>query len=378
MAKDRKDSKGSGSDEEYEFVPADFDEDGFIHKEMVSFRTTSILFLWGILAAAVSWLLFGLVDGAKVGFLIGLGVAATFGFALKWLYPRLKTDTKHFGRREWLGTGFLFFFTWLAFFILAINPPVSDYAAPRVDVLAAPAVQQAGSDVVLDVFYEDNTRVASHALTVRGPDGDVALADEDLGRGHHRYVATALPVGIYAVEARATDTRGHANNLTLRFTVVETALGVYLPDGARLDAPNDEVFVQVGAGIPACTSKKHDPPCVRTVALDLGSGARVNLEYDAAKGGWGATANHAGWTSGANTFTVQAELAGSYVGGNAFVPGGTLTSGPHTLNVTAPIGTYEPKVLAQPAAPSRNVPALQWPFAGIGLMALAAMARRKV
>lgn len=376
MAKDKRDSKGTGADEEYEFVPADFDEDGFIHKEMVSFRTTSILFLWGIIAAAVSWLLFGLVDGAKVGFLIGLGVAAVFGFALKWLYPRLKVDIKHFGRREWLGTGFLFFFTWLAFFILAINPPVSDYAPPRVDVHAAPAVQQAGSDVVLDAFYEDNTRVASHALTVRGPAGDVPLADEDLGRGHHRYVATALPAGIYVVEARATDLRGHANNVTLRFTVVETALGVYLPDGALLDAPNDEVFVQVGAGIPACTSKKHESPCVRTVALDLLGGARVNLEYNAAKGGWGATANHAGWSAGANNFTVQAELIGSYVGGNTFVPGGTLTSGPHTLNVSAPIGTYEPKVLAQPAAPVRSVPGIELPLVAVGLLGLVLLRRR--
>lgn len=382
MAKDPKGTasseKGKGAaDGDYEFIPADFDEDGFIHKEMVSFRTTSLLFVWGIVAAAVSWALFGLVDGAKVGFLIGLGVAAVFGVALKWIYPRLKVDIKHFGRREWLGTGFLFFFTWLAFFILAINPPVSDYAPPRVDLHAAPAVQQVGSDVVLEAFYEDNTHVASHALTLTGPDGTVTLQDEDLGRGHHRYVATGLPAGIYLVEATATDSRGHSNNATLQFNVVEKALGVYLPDAGALDAPNDEVFVQVGAGIPACTKKAHDAPCVRTVRLDLGNGAQVNLEYDAAKGGWGATANHAGWTAGANTFTVQAELIGSYVGGGTFVPGGQLQAGPHTVNVTAPIGTYEPTVLAQPTAPTRNVPALELPLLAIGLAALVAIARRK-
>lgn len=377
MAKDPKGSGSSEKDGDYEFVPADFDEDGFIHKEMVSFRTTSILFVWGILAAAVSWLLFGVVDGAKIGFLIGLGVAAVFGFALKWVFPTLKADIKHFGRREWVGTGFLFFFTWLAFFILAINPPVSDYAPPRVDLHAGPAVQQVGSDVVIDAFYEDNTRVAEHTLTLMGPTGPIPLVEQDLGRGHYRYVASGLAAGIYVVEGTAADGRGHANNATLQFSVVETALGVYLPDGGRLDAPNDEVFVQVGAGIPACTKKANDPPCVRTVYLDLGAGARVALEYDAATGGWGATANHAGWSSGLNTFTVHAELVGSYVGGNTFVSGGALDDGPHTVNVTAPLGTYEPKVLAQPAAPTRSVPGLELPLLALGLVALVVIARRK-
>lgn len=377
MAKDPKGSGSSEKDGDYEFVPADFDEDGFIHKEMVSFRTTAVLFVWGIVAAAVSWALFGLVDGAKVGFLIGMGVAALFGFALKWIFPKLKADIRHFGRREWLGTGFLFFFTWLAFFILAINPPVSDYAPPRVDLHASPAVQQLGSDVTLEAFFEDNTRVASHTLTVTGPNGPVAVTDQDLGRGHHRYTVASLPLGIYVVEATATDGRGHSNNATLQFTIVEAALSVYLPDLGALDAPNDEVFVQVGAGIPACTKKALDPPCVRAVFLDLGNGKQVHLEYDVAKGGWGATANHAGWNAGANTFTVHAQLVGSYVGGNTLVPGGELEDGPHDVNVTAPLGTYEPKVLAQPAAPTRNVPGLELPLLGLGILAVVALARRK-
>ncbi|MFA5944900.1 MAG: hypothetical protein WC876_10595, partial [Candidatus Thermoplasmatota archaeon] len=119
MAQEKgKDSK-DGKDSDYEFIPPDFDEDAFIHREMVSFRTTLLLFLWGIVAAAVSWGAFAAMGGVKTGWLVGLGIAAVFFLGLKSVFTMLKVDIKHFGRREWLGTGALYFFTWLSFFIIA-------------------------------------------------------------------------------------------------------------------------------------------------------------------------------------------------------------------------------------------------------------------
>ncbi|HEX2065337.1 MAG TPA: hypothetical protein VHI93_00855, partial [Candidatus Thermoplasmatota archaeon] len=95
MADEKKDGSG------YEFVPPDFDEDAFVHREMVSFKTTSILFGWGVLAAAASWAAYVAVGGTDLGWLIGLALCGAFGYALKFLFPRLGADVSHFKRKEW-------------------------------------------------------------------------------------------------------------------------------------------------------------------------------------------------------------------------------------------------------------------------------------
>ena len=369
MAKDDKTS------EDYEFIPEDFDEDAFIHREMVSFRTTTILFVWGILAAGLSFAVFAALEGAKVAWLAGLAIATAFGFALKWVFPRAKADIKHFGRREWLGTGFLFFFTWLSFFLIAINPPVSDFAPPRVDVHAAPAVQQAGGSVTVYAFFEDNDRVAGHGLAITGPDGPVPVTEEDLGRGQARVVTPPLSAGLYTVSADAEDGRGHRGNATLQFAVVEQALDFSTPDGATLDNAGDRVLVTVGGGLDPCT-KKVRTHCVRTVYLDLGQGRTVALEHDPAIGAWVAYPNHAGWATGPLNVTAVAQLMDAYAG-SVRVDGGELTSGPHALQVTAPTGDYHPKVIAQPGAPVRSVPGLELPLLALGLVAFVAILRRK-
>lgn len=371
--------KGDGKDDDYEFVPADFDEDAFIHKEMVSFRTTSILFLWGIVAALVSWGLFAAVDGAKVGWLIGLAVCAAFGLSLKVIYPRLKADIKHFGRREWLGTGFLFFFTWLAFFIIAVNPPVSDFAAPRVDLMAAPFVQQSGGDVTIDAFFEDNDHVASYDFSLTGPDGVIPGDLQDLGRGHHRFVATDLEPGIYVARASARDDRGHEQNTTTQFTVVDVAVRVYLPEGNKFDSPTDTLLVQT-EGVEACRTKKGrgvvNEPCIRTVHLDFTTGGLLYLESSAVDGGWKATSNFAGWPIGNVSFLVTAEVIGDYSGA-VFVDGGDLVSGPYNLTVPGPVGAYQAKVIHDPGAPRRDVPGIGTAVLAVGLLAAVALARRR-
>lgn len=381
MARDERNKstpKDGGKDEDYEFIPPDFDEDAFIHREMVSFRTTTILFVWGILAAAVSYFVFRAVDGAKVGWLTGLAIAAVFGYALKWLYPRFKADVKHFGRREWLGTGFLFFFTWLAFFLIAINPPLSDFAPPRVDLHAAPPVQQAGDTVNVYAFFEDNDRVASHEFQVLGPNGPVAAMDEDLGHGHHRIIADGLAAGIYTVAASATDAHGLKDNATIQFAVVEQVMSVDLPTDGKIDQAGDQVLVTF-EGVKSCSTKKPKvlTSCVRTVVLDFAdSDAIVTLRNDPAVGAWIASPNHVGWPSGNVTFDVVAQIIDTYAG-SAPVEGGTLTSGPYGLDVSTAPGEFVVKVIKDPGAPTRRVPDLGLPLLAIGLLAVVAIARRR-
>ena len=291
-------------------------------------------------------------------------------------------DNKHWGRREWLGTAFLFFFTWLAFFILAINPPISDYAPPRVDLHAGPPVQQAGGPVVVDLFVEDNTRVASH--TFRLSQGGQGLAGDDdlvdLGGGHYQYNAL-LPVGVYDLEASAKDSSGHETTTHAHFAVVETAIKVFAPVNATIDDPTDQVFVQVPAqDIPTCATKKGvvttNGPCIRTVHLDREDGGHIIMEWSKTDNGWRATSNFAGWVPGPNNVTPIAEVVGSHVGG-VFVDGGDITAAPLTIEVDIPTGTHVPNVVNDPAAGMRRVPGLELPVLALGLLMAVAVLRRR-
>ena len=382
MAQEKRDEKG-GKDSEYEFIPPDFDEDGFIHKEMVSFRTTAILFAWGIVAALVSWAAFAGLEGAKIGWLVGLGVCAAFGLALKWLFPRLKADIKHFGRREWLGTGALFFFTWLSFFLIAVNPPVSDFAPPHVDLYAAPYAQEPGSPVAVHLFVEDNVKVDSH--TFRLSQGGATLATEadleSLGRGHYRVTMTDLLPGTYLMEGTATDSRGHEGEGSAEFAISEGLLTFDAP-GAEdvLAGPADRVLVTTG-DVPACKTSKGTvstrDACVRTVRLEmLGAPGNVTLKYDKEDQVWIATTAVAGWAQGNNTFDVVAEMADHWVG-SIRVDGGAIRSGPHTVDVRATPGSDVVEPADDPGPHQRSVPGLGLPLLVAGVLAAALVLRRR-
>jgi hypothetical protein len=375
-----------GKDSDYEFIPPDFDEDAFIHREMVSFRTTLILFLWGIVAAAASWAAFAALGGARTGWLVGLVLVAAFGYALRWLFPKLGADIAHFKRREWAGTAALFFFTWLAFFILAINPPVSDFAPPRVELHASPQVQEVGDPVAIDLFVEDNVAVGSHAFQMVDGNGTVLVGAgdlADLGNGHYAYRASGLPAGVYRLEAGAKDTRGHAANTTLAFTVsAQPLLGYSASNGGVLAGPADRVVVKTG-DIPTCPVKKGAistaDPCIRAVRLEMRDRPgnvtlRWNNEKD--KKFWDASSDHAGWRQGNNTFDVVAEYADTYAG-NVRVDGGVLRDGPHGVTVTAAPGSVEVPVLPDRQPHQRNVPGPGLPALALGLVAVAVLLRRR-
>lgn len=365
--------------EDYEFIPPDFDEDAFIHREIVSFRTTLILFVWGIVAAAVSWAAFAALHGAAVGWLLGLAICAVCGYSLRWLYPKLGADIAHFGKRDWLGTAFLFFFTWLAFFILAINPPISDFAAPRVDLHASPALQQAGGTVAVDLFVEDNTKVAGHTFELTRGGAAVPVQVSSPEPGHYRAVLSNASAGAYQATATARDASGHAANATVAFTVAPNLLTVELPEGGTFDQATDQVLVKpADPTLKPCTFSKgvYNAPCVRTARLLFSDGRSLDAEWSATFGGWQATSNFAGWAPGPNNFTVALQMLASYAG-NTRIDGGNVTAGPFTVTVSTPVGTHVPTLVPEPLPRQRRVPGLEAPILLAGVLALAAVARRR-
>ncbi len=371
MAKrDKKDEPEAGED--YEFIPPDFDEDAFIHKEMVSFRTTTILFVWGIVAALLSWGILAYMDGAKTAWYIGLLICAAFGYALKFLFPMLGADIAHFGRKEWTGTGFLFFFTWLALFMILINPPITDVAPPEVEVFALPPVQQVGTPVHLEIFAIDNGRIETFNFEVTK--GSTLIATEadltDRGNGHYVYNAD-LPAARYSYVATAIDAKGHESSATGNFSVSSRAIRYTPPSDNRIDDATDTLVVKVDP---------TDPP-LRTVYLDFGFDRKLPLRYDEETfGGWIATANFAGWQQGNNTFTIKAEQQNTFMGAQ-LIRGGIVEfdcGGTCFVEVAVETGDFAVKVPAtKEIPPNRNVPGPGVALVAAGLVVVAFVARRR-
>ncbi len=362
MAKDKGKEDGS---KDYEFIPPDFDEDAFIHKEMVSFRTTIVLFVWGVIAALVSWAVFNAMDGASLAWRIGLVIAAIMGYALRWLYPLLKIDIKHFARKDWLGTGFLFFFTWLAFFIVLVNPPISDYADPAAIVYVSPDVQQAGAETSIHLFAFDNAGIEDTDFVLRR--GTTVIADDaDLTPRDGGFTYTAkLSAGTYQYTWSATDNDGRTATTTGWANVTSKAITYFPPANDRLAGPQDRLAVSVPSGMD-----------IRTVYLDLGERV-AHLQHDDVTDTWFAAGNFAGLTQGENTFTVVAEQHHRWQGPHK-VPGGNITRGPFTVSVDfEPVTIHQPDVPpARNDAPVVSTPGLA-PVALLGLLGGAVALKRK-
>lgn len=376
---DRRAEKEEKADEKNaeDFQPPQFDEEAFVHREMVSFRTTVILFVWGIVAAALSWAAYMGMDGARNSWYVGLLICAVMGYALKWLFPRLKADISHFKRKEWTGVGFLFFFTWLSFFLVAVNPPFGDHSPPQVEMQVTPSAAQPGDDVVVTVLAADNVGVSQEVEVVVTRDGvDVPVTVQGAGRGRFNASLGDLEEGRYTVVALAMDGTGRTGQATYNFTVAPH-LEVFLPEGNALRGPQSQVVVQ--SDLERCARALSEAACITAIVL-RNEGRTVVLEHSSSLDGWFASINHAGWVRGNNTFTVEAQLQDGFVGAGR-VPGGALTVGPFTVDVQQTPGSRVPDEASggpvrQPAAPVRATPGLEIvAVAGI-LLAVAIMRRR--
>lgn len=376
-------------DGDYSFVPPAFDEEQFVHRELTAFKTTSILFVWGIVAAIASWAAFVAMGGNKSAWGVGLALCAAFGYSLKFLFPKLGADIAHFGRREWLGTGTLFFFTWLSFFILAINPPITDVAAPGVFLHAGPPVQMEGSQVLVDLLATDNDQVKSWSATITR-DGKpyassadfttnglvLAKAGDRIHDGHFQAQINNAPVGSYHVVASASDPRGHTNTTTTDF-VVGHPISVVLPNGGKMATPVDAVFVQV-AGAHACTADdlRNGADCVRSITL-RGTGTEVVMEPTT--GGWSASAHLKGWHSGNNTFTVEAAFIDHFLGSQQVLGGTVSDPKPYSVDLQSTVapGTDAVTLVPEPTGRAFSIPAPGLPLVLFGLLAMVAVVRRR-
>ena len=164
MAKRRKEKE----EEEYEFKLPEFDEEAFVKKEKRNIKVNFISFFFGIFIGIVSQFLWkGMTPSVRwpLIFLLGL-FSASF---IRYITMRLNIDVSDFGKKEWLGNFFVYFFTWLTVLIILLNPPFYDAEPPFADMVTLPAIQEPGGTVVIAAYVADNAGVENINLSILQP-----------------------------------------------------------------------------------------------------------------------------------------------------------------------------------------------------------------
>ncbi|MCD6481304.1 MAG: hypothetical protein J7L31_03410 [Thermoplasmata archaeon] len=162
---------------EEEIKIPEFDEEKFMEKERRKAKTAFVAFLFGVFMAIICHLLWrNLDEGLKwpLSFLLAI---ASIGFMAKIL-QLLKVDINSFTKKEWFGSIAFYFFTWLAIFILSINPPFYDASPPKMDVALLPEIQGENGSIMVLAYVSDNVGVEDVKINISGVEHEMRK-DED-------------------------------------------------------------------------------------------------------------------------------------------------------------------------------------------------------
>jgi len=132
--------------EEAGWEPPEFDEIDFMRREMEGGRAAVVVIAWAVVGALFAFGLFASGLHPGIAFLAGL----FWSVLLNYLFPLLGVRSAKFQRRDWAGHGVTYFFSWLAFWILLLNAPFTDFTSPAVHTVmvgsfVAPANLTAGT-----------------------------------------------------------------------------------------------------------------------------------------------------------------------------------------------------------------------------------------
>ncbi len=238
MKKDKK-------EDEYEFEIPKFDEKKFMEKEKSKARIYFISFGFGILLGIISRFAWANISPDIRWTVTFLLAVCSIGFLAKVLQI-FKVDISKFGKKEWLGSIAFYFFTWLAIFILAINPPFYDASPPHIDAVSIPSIQTVGGDVLIAAMITDNVDV-DHA-SVNITDGTTwEIHDMQRDGNVYTYDYAGSKTGTFFYTITAADSGGRESTFTGNFSFMKDAIIVQAPSG-NLGA-SDDIEIKVIEGI---------------------------------------------------------------------------------------------------------------------------------
>jgi len=319
-------AKKRQDDDEYEFEMPEFDEDEFITSEKRKAKTYFLSFGFGILMAVICHFAWRSIDaGLRWALTFVLAICA-IGFLVK-LLQLFDIDISEFGKKEWFGSIAFYFFTWLAIFILSVNPPFYDASGPDVESSVLPSVQQMGDAVFITARVTDNTDVDSVHLTISRDDTVLHRQMNNPIEGLYTYVfpdeTNETEVSLAGASGRihytvnASDEAGHEKayrNGT--FTYADRPLYIDRPDeGSSIDATTD---IRIHLDKDVLTGMDDDDRRERIrVYYRVNNQTEINATFYDSFGDeyvYNTSAAHVGWQPGQqNTVRLYAEVQDYYV-----------------------------------------------------------------
>ena len=155
----------------------EFDEVEFMQKDVEGTKAAIGAILYAVPAALVA---FG-ITVALAAPVVALGAGLFFLVTLRRVLPLLRIQTAGFKLRDWLGHSSTFFFSFLAFWILLMNPPFGDFTPPDFRAVHVNGTAVSGgvvqisvsnltnwTNVLIAVDVGDNVALREVTLTVPG------------------------------------------------------------------------------------------------------------------------------------------------------------------------------------------------------------------
>jgi len=301
----KKKVKKPEDEKEEKLGPPPFDLKKFYLTETEAAKSTIIAVIWGIIMSLVSAAIF---IAAGHDFAIGAVAGVGAMLALKPLFDMAKVVTKDFEKMKWLGAGFSYLLTWLAFWILMVNPPMMDLSPPGIKN-STPLRQELGSPIKIVFTATDNSGISAMSMDVRTPFGTAQsyLDIPEVSNHLYRQDLNFTALGNYSFSIRVEDNSGHSKTYEGMTEIVPSA-----PPVIELIAPSN------GSDI------TYDQPIMLHISDNAEmAGVYYTLDSDGAH------------------LMVKMERKGyaSYATGiykiRSNVSGHQWTGGPHTINIVA-------------------------------------------
>ncbi len=127
MAKKRR--KHEEEKEEKEYKSPDFNEREFLEDELLTGKATIMAALISLPIGILIYMIATPMgqDSAWIGFVMGI-----LGIGSLWLIlPLVNVDVKKLKPKQWFGPISTYIFTFLAVWVLLVNPPFADHAGPQ-------------------------------------------------------------------------------------------------------------------------------------------------------------------------------------------------------------------------------------------------------
>jgi len=143
-----------------------FDERSYLKQELRGALFTVLCVVLALAMAAVAGLLTWATKDGRIAFILGI-----LGFFLiRMVLKVLNIDTKDFDKMRWAGGFFSYFLTFIAIWILLINPPLVDLVPPKITERTAPE-QELGAIIAIGAIVDDNQGVKFVQVIITDPFG---------------------------------------------------------------------------------------------------------------------------------------------------------------------------------------------------------------